>query len=358
MKKKHVQILVGLALSAFFIWYSLRGADMAALVGALKTTNWLLGVPFMLITMGSFYWRCFRWRILLAPAKDIPSHRLYGPLMIGFAFNNIFPARAGEFARPLALTKQEHVPYGAGLSTVFLERLIDVVTLLVLFVLMPFYMTIDPAISESYEIGGRTFLINAQWLDNASHSISIAALVLMAGMFSFLVPPVKRLYLRIITGLPLLPAFVKEKLCGFIEAFTKGFDSLKSARGVAMIVIHSAVIWLSVAFSFLVMSWGFPGVTLQFGQSIAFLVITCVIISIPSSPGFWGLYEFGGMVALLLMGVVPNTEAGRAQALAFTMVVHFLQWVPITAYGLWAAAKLSVRAGEVSAITEQAPAHE
>ena len=125
---------------------------------------------------------------------------------------------------------------------------------------------------------------------------------------------------------------------------------MKSVKAVALLAFHSIVIWFSVAFTFQLMSWGFPGVHINFGQALAFLVVSCVIISIPSSPGFWGIYEFGGMTALMLMGVVANNPEGQAQAVTFTMVVHFLQWLPITIYGLWAAGKLSVSATDAEAV--------
>ncbi|MEO8377010.1 MAG: lysylphosphatidylglycerol synthase transmembrane domain-containing protein, partial [Candidatus Sumerlaeota bacterium] len=329
----------------FFIWLSFKNVKLGDLLAALKSANWWYAIPVMGLTMGSFYWRCFRWQILLEPVKKIPAARLYPPLMIGFAFNNIFPARAGEFARPLALTKSEGVPYATGFSTVILERVIDVITLLVLFIAMPYYMTIDPSVKETYKLGGRQIVIDAEWLRHATKSISVVAVVLMLGLGSFLVPAIKRLYISILEKMPLIPAVVKEKLTGFIESFTSGIQSVKNPKAIVLLAVHSLIIWFSVAFSFQLLSWGFPGVNLNFGQSLAFLVVTCVIISIPSSPGFWGLYEFGGLTALLLMGAVPNDDAGRSQALAFTTMVHFLQWLPITIYGLWAAGKLSVKAG-------------
>jgi hypothetical protein len=174
----------------------------------------------------------------------------------------------------------------------------------------------------------------------------------MAGIISFLIPPVKNFYIWFLHILPFIPARIKTMLEGFIETFAKGFDSLKSAKAIFLTAIHSIIVWFSVAFSFQLMSWGFPGMQLSFGQALGFLVFTCVVITIPSSPGFWGLYEFGGKVALVLMGVVPNNAEGYSAALAFTIVVHFLQWLPITAYGLWAAGRLHVKVGEV---TKDAP---
>lgn len=344
--KKYIQLAVGFAISAFFLWYAFKDVKLSELMESLRQTNWLYAVPMIAITLGSFFWRCFRWRIFLKPTKDVPATRLFGPLMIGFAFNNILPARAGEFLRPLALTKQEGVPYTAALSTIVLERLVDVVTLLILLATMPLYVALDPTVSETFS--GIT--VNAGWINSNMPKLSVIAAILMLGVLSFAVPAVRDLYIRILHVLKFIPQTLREKIEGLIETFSKGFDSLRSPGAVAMTALHSAIIWLSVAFSFQLMSWGFPGVSMTFGQALAFLAVSCVVISIPSSPGFWGVYEFGGKVALLMMGVVPHTEQGGGAAVAFTMVAHFVQWLPITAIGLIYAAKLHVSGADAKKV--------
>lgn len=354
MNKKHVQLIIGLLVSVFFIWFAFDrgGVSLGEIGSAFAKTNWLFAIPMVVITMASFYIRAIRWRIFLVDAKDIPTPRLYGPMMIGFAFNNILPARAGEVARPLALYKQEKVPLGAGFSTILIERLVDVFTLLAFLIAMPLYVTLDPNISRSFEVGCNVYIINEEWIRGKLPLLSLAAAVLLAGFVSFLIDPIRRVYLAILAKLPLIPDWLKEKLAGFINSFATGCQCLKRPKALFFITLHSLIIWFSIAFTFQVMSWGFPGVTLSFGDAIFFLIVTCLIISIPSSPGYWGLYEFGGMVALLMMGVVANSESGASDAFTFTLVVHALQWIPITAYGLWAAGKLSVSAHDVEEVAE------
>jgi uncharacterized protein (TIRG00374 family) len=349
MKKKHLQLLVGLVVSGLFIWLAFRAGNITlAEVGrAFARTNWWWGIPMVAVTMLSFWWRTLRWKLLLEPVRDVPTGRLFGPLMIGFGFNNIFPARAGEIARPYALSKQENIPFGAGLSTIIVERITDVLVLLLLLATLPLYTTLDPSITREMQLGDRTITFSSASLSAAMPTLSVMAGVLLVGVLSFLFPQVKGLYLGILRALPLIPEFIKAKLAGFIESFSAGVSCLRNPRVLALVSIHSLIVWISIAFTIHVMTWGFPDVKMHFGQSIAFLVVTCVVISIPSSPGFWGLYEFGGVVALTMMGVVPDTPEGASAAFAFTLVVHILQWVPTTAYGLWAAARLSISADNI-----------
>ncbi len=356
MKKKQLQLIIGTLVSLFFIWFAFYagGVTFAEIWDALTTTNWFYAVPFMAITMASFYWRAIRWKILVDPVKQVPSHRLFGPLMAGFAFNNIIPARLGEFVRPVALLKQEKVPLSAGLSTVLVERLVDVLTLLFFLILTPYYVDFSEEIARTFKVGERTITLDKAFIeDQLLPKLSILALVLMAGIVSFLIRPIERLYVRILQNIPFIPDKLRHKLVGFLETFCHGFDSLRSPKAIVVIALHSLGIWLALAFSFQLMSWGFERVDLTFAQGIAFLVVTCVVISLPSSPGYFGLYEFGGLVALLMLGVVPDTKAGSSAAFTYSLVVHFLQWAPITVYGLIAAAKLSLSAAEAEAAAEE-----
>ena len=353
MTKKHVKLLIGFVVSAIFLYIAFKPVDWSQMWTAFKATNWFLGILMMAVTMASFFWRAIRWKIFLAPVKNVPATRLYPPLMIGFAFNNIFPLRVGEFARPLALTKSEGIPYGAALSSVVLERIIDSLTLLGFLIAVPMMIKLDPTITMAVPIKGLEHIsVSVAWLQSRMPLISILAAVLMCGAISFLIPPIKNLYLKILDLLPLIPPGIKEKLAGFVNSVAEGFSSLKSPKAIVLTIVHSLVIWFSVAFSFQLMSWGFPGVSISFPQALAFLVVTCVVITIPSSPGYWGIYEFGGMVALIMMGVVPNTPEGQTRAVAFTMVVHFLQWLPMTVYGLWAASRLGLSAGDAQQMKE------
>lgn len=356
MKKKYLQLIVGLVISALFIYLALWWGNVSysELWSAIAKTNWWWGAAMIAVTMLSFYWRAFRWKIMLDPVKKVTAARLFDPLMVGFAFNNVLPARAGEIARPFALKKKEGVPFGAGLSTVVVERFVDVLTLLVFLIIMPYIVTFDETVTRSYSLGGgRTVDVNAAWIQDNLPKMSVLALVLLCGIVSFLIPPIKEFYFLILRKMPVIPDKFKEKLIDFANGFVEGFNSLKSFKAVVLVIIHSAIIWLLIAFGYQVMAWGFPGVEMSFNQAIAFMVIVCVVISIPSSPGFFGVFEFGGVVALVMMGLVPNTPEGGSQAFAYTLVAHFLQWAPTTIVGLISATRLSISASEAEAVAEE-----
>ena len=73
---------------------------------------------------------------------------------------------------------------------------------------------------------------------------------------------------------------------------------------------------------------GCPGVSLSLIEMTAIMVIICMFIALPSVPGYWGLWEAGGMFAMMLFGVSPREAAG------FTLANHALQIFPVIVIGI------------------------
>jgi uncharacterized protein (TIRG00374 family) len=347
--RKKVATILAIVVSLIFIWIAFRNIDFRELVNTLRTVSWAWLVPYTVVTIVSFYWRAIRWQVLLAPLKRVSLHESYGPLMIGFGFNSIFPARAGEFARPLALMKQSSIPFGSGFSTVVLERICDALMLLGLFAVVPFFISFDVEFSKSY--GNMT--ITPETLNTAARSTSVFVAILFVGSLLMISRRFRGFVQTVMEKIPFLPDVVRKKLISIFASFAEGFDSLRDWRALLVVALHTIGIWLLISWSFMLLSWGFPGVQLSFLEAVTFVVITAILVALPSVPGYWGLYEIGGMLALVLTGVVPNTAAGLSAALGFTLVAHFVQWIVPTAIGLYYAGRIHVSAGEAAAARER-----
>lgn len=419
MKKTHKQLLIGIVVSALFLWLAFRRVPLGELWAFLKTINYLWSAPLFFMLIFSMYWRAIRWRLLLPPSRGIPSSRLFGPLIIGFGLNNVFPARAGEFLRPLALMKQDGVPFGEGMGTVVMERIFDGIMLILLFfvvlVFVPFSgitqtwdarksltgeqlnlglaggavvlaalaawgwrwsrrtagagaSSIAPSRASRICLGmsvvllaigavvllsrpfapghvytfGQEYELSSDALKGLTRKTAVFVAVLLAGVIALLFKPFRDLILAIIHRMTWLPSGLRALMVRLMETFVSGLDSIRSPVRIFWILLHSMGVWLTVSVAFWLASLGIPGLHLTLMQANAFLVLTCVAIMIPAAPGYWGLYEVGGTFALLAMNVTDDASA----ALGFTLVVHFVQWVPITALGLYYAAKIHVSPGE------------
>jgi uncharacterized membrane protein YbhN (UPF0104 family) len=107
-----------------------------------------------------------------------------------------------------------------------------------------------------------------------------------------------------------------------------GFGAIRQPKAVAVCLLYSALIWGLQGISFFVVSLGCPGVDLSIAQATAVLTIICIFIALPSVPGFWGLWEAGGVFALALFGISSSEAAG------YTLANHAIQMFPVILVGL------------------------
>ena len=124
--------VVGVSLSALFLWLAVRNADLDAVRHALADAR--LGfVLLAVLALGVGYgFQAARWqRIADAPGLRLGS--FYGMLLGGLACNNVLPVRIGELLRAGWLSRDAPMPGGRAFGSVVLDRICDVVTLTVFF---------------------------------------------------------------------------------------------------------------------------------------------------------------------------------------------------------------------------------
>ena len=131
--KKVRQSIIGLVMAIAALSYTLRNISFGELVNSLKNADLVYIFPGLVVITLSYVTRAYRWQILLRPFKSIPVKEIYSPLMIGF-MGNVLPARAGEFLRAYLVGKRNGITFSGAFSTIIVERLFDLVCLMVLFV--------------------------------------------------------------------------------------------------------------------------------------------------------------------------------------------------------------------------------
>ena len=125
-------------LAALLLYLALRGVDFDEVVEALRTAAYGWLVPLFLLILLSHAVRAWRWMLLLdalPPAEAAEPQRAsfknaFYALMIGYMVNYVAP-RVGEVVRTANLAVQERRAFGGVLGTVVVERILDVVVLLV-----------------------------------------------------------------------------------------------------------------------------------------------------------------------------------------------------------------------------------
>jgi uncharacterized protein (TIRG00374 family) len=123
-KKRWIAVL-GLIISAVFLWIALRNLRPEAVIGSVQQANmaWLVvsaAVYFIGVTVISL-----RWRFLLRAIQAIPLPSLISLVAIGYMVNNVYPFRSGEVLRIMLLQRNHHVPFAKATTTVIVERVFD-----------------------------------------------------------------------------------------------------------------------------------------------------------------------------------------------------------------------------------------
>jgi len=338
----YLRLVGGLALTAFFLWLALRNVDLAAVGAALRSARYGFLLPAALCSTAGYCLRTARWGRLLAPVRRIPFRRLFPILMIGFATNNLLPARVGEFARAYLLGRREGVSRSMALATVVVERVCDGLTLIALMTatLLLFPLPVDDPRLRAVEV--------------SATAIFGAATVVLLGLLFFPAPllALARLVLR-----P-LPRALAGRVEGLLDSFLQGLKALRSARAVAGIAAISLAIWLLESAGVALVLRAFPFGLSQsewLAAAVFLLVFVNLGIMIPSAPGYIGTYQFFATLALGAFGVAQSAAFGLA------IVAHAVQYSLVTGIGLaclWSQGLSPARLGELAPSAEPAPAAE
>jgi len=257
-------------------------------------------------------------------------------LMIGFALNLIMPARIGELARPAIFCKKEKVPFPRVLATVGAERIFDVLMLLFFFAVVTVSVDIDPKLDLTFG----DYHLNKATLELIGMTTLTVSLVLVMGIVFVSARRGRGIIKRLIFVLPGLVFFASErfrekmrktvclKIAEAVDNFATGFEMLRSPKKVGLCLVLSFLAWVFAGISHYLFTFGSPGIDVSFLEMCVVMVILCFFISLPSVPGFWGLWEAGGVFGLLIFGVPSREAAG------FTLANHFFQILPIMVIGI------------------------
>ena len=349
-KNTTIYLIFGIIISAVALYLAFRNVPMADLASYLVSINYFWILPSVVVALMSFALRVFRWQIILESARKISFWRAFHPLMIGFMINCILPGRVGEVARPAVLQKKENIPFSTGLATVAAERVFDVTVMIIFFVALLATVRIDPDL----DIAFGKYHLNKEMLVTVGGGLFKLLLLFLAGMIMVGIRKIRNMINRLIMRIPALLFFaesnLKEKtrkricepLVGAVENFASGLALVRYPAKMVVCAGLSVVIWGLAAFSYYLMAQGCPGIELSFNEMFAVMLIICFFIALPSVPGYWGIWEAGGVFALAIFGVSSKDAAG------FTLANHAIQMFPVIITGLVSTMVTSVNILQVS----------
>ena len=217
----------GTLLSGIFLFFAFKKVDIASLEEVLKTVDYMVLIPVIILTVFSLWVRAWRWRFLLRPIKSIPMKSMFSTTAIGFMANNIFPARLGEIIRAYVIDRKEGVGKSASFATVVVERVFDGMTVL--------FFLIIVLVLWRFEI--------PEWI----RSIMFGALFLYLFALTVLIVLKVRTEktLKVIQWfISALPERIQQRIQRIFYSFVRGLDILHDTRNIVISAVLSLLVWL------------------------------------------------------------------------------------------------------------------
>jgi uncharacterized protein (TIRG00374 family) len=308
--KSALKFLFFLSIGIFLIWLSvhkLNDHDKGEIQSALQRADYKWLVLSMIIGVLSHVSRAMRWKMLMEPLGFKPkTSNTFFAVMIGYLTNYALP-RLGEVSRCGVLSRYEKVPFTELLGTVIVERLVDVITFLIVVCIVLFlqfdtmYRFIKENIIEKLSLTGTT-----------SYFLIVFGLLLVAGLFIFR---------KNIIGL------LGNKARHLAENFIQGIQAIGKVKSAAAFIGHSVFIWFVYYITFHMCFFALPETSnMTIGQGLTiFLVATLTIMVTPG-----GLGAFPLAVASVLTMYSINYTMGTA----IGWLVWLSQFVSILFLGL------------------------
>jgi len=311
--RRVLQTLVSVVILVVSVYFAFRGIDLDRFIAAFGKANYWWVIASMPIVMLSHYMRAMRWTTLLVPLrKGVSVFNSFSAIMIGYMFNNLIP-RSGEVIRAYVFSRREQFSLSTTFAVVFVERILDVVSLAVLLLLT------SSAFRKEIAVAFPDF---SSWIVSFAIVIAVGVILIVV----FLKTPLASLFLRYVVQ----PYSAKwyERLTNYLENFVRGFAVLSSPGQYLRIFAETVTMWLLYVIPLYLLFFAFDfqsQMRLTMFDANVLCVITSLAIAAAPSPGAIGVYHWCAQITLTkFYGIDTET------ALAYATIAHGIGFfVPI-----------------------------
>jgi uncharacterized protein (TIRG00374 family) len=315
---RYLKIFLITAIVFILLYFFLQNVDFGEVIRIIKELNPLYPIVFFVGLYLQFFIRSYRWGILLKPHKDkIPLLTLYNYTMIGFFISILLPGRVGEPARGILLATEEKISRSYGLASVVLERLIDAMVVVLLFLVSLFFIK-D---------------IHSQLLTNLKKVAYFAFPIMLLIFLLFYLINTNKVFAYVEKTIHffsrIIPATIRERMVSFSLNFVKGLRLNLGIWDFIKLSLSSVMVWLFFIPFYWFLMKGFDfGANISMLETIPYFGIIVAAAAIPT-PGMAGSFDAGSRHALeQLYGIGTNPAA------AYTLLVHSLIIMVIVIPGL------------------------
>jgi uncharacterized protein (TIRG00374 family) len=341
--RSHVRTIVVLAVALALIALFLSNVDLWGVLAAIARARpeWLaLSLATMFLNLAI---RALRWKFLLEPLGATSFASAFRATTVGFAASAVLPARAGEVIRPYFLARQApkhqqgRMTATGAFATIILERLLDVVTVLILLALFVFVFGRDLA-----AVNPTGFAV-VKWAGASAAAVSLSVLTVL---FVLAGDP-ERLGRTMARLEQVLPSRLAGMIAKIAEKFARGLGAIRRPGRLLAALAWSLPLWLCIALGIWAMAKAF-NLAIPFTGSFLMIGLLTLGVAVPTPGAVGGFHEAFRVGATMFYG------ASDASAVGAAIVLHLFSIGPSLLLGLFFAAQEGLNLGSMQRLADQA----
>jgi len=289
------KVIIGLVISFVGVYWAFKDFSFIDFKRSIQQID-LIYLLFATIFLWVSVWlRGLRWKWFFKESSSPSVASLYRAELIGYFGNNVLPLRLGELLRTYIVGKENNFPKSFVFGTVILERLMDMLALILFGIILLFlYPFEEEWISDYLLRGGSVILI----------------IVVFAVLGKFRTNNAENKFLRI------------------LNQILEGLLSIRKQR-IIPVLISSLLIWSIYLLDVYLIQRAFQ-FNLSWTQTLAILVITSLVISVPSAPGMIGTFHAAVKYIMVdLFAFTPN------EGNSFAILMHAYGYILLTFLGAY-----------------------
>ena len=299
---------IGILLTIVCLVVFFRQVELEKLLHALVGFDYaylIFGILFLGI---GYACRVLRWSIMLkSTGSESGFTTCSAPFLGSIALNNVLPFRIGDVVRALVFPASMGISKTAATSSIIVERLIDLISLLACLAIGLFAI-------EGIQISTE--------LKFSAVTLAIASFLLLLFIFFFSDVLGDLFHKKADTS----ESEAVVKICSAARDMLRSFNSMSRPNILFSMIAISALVWIGEAglFYFILQGMHFESAPIE-----TLLVMSVATLStlLPSSPGYVGTFHVAVFTAVSLIGGTAE-EAG-----SLAIIVHLALWLPTTLAG-------------------------
>jgi uncharacterized protein (TIRG00374 family) len=345
---KRARFWIGIAISLVALAFAFRQVDFVGVRAALTGIHYGWLVASLAPLVAFLVLRAFRWRVLFYPNHSLRVSNLLAVINIGYLLSNILPARLGDVARAYLIGDTEDVSRTTAFSTVVAERVLDALCAVAgFFLVLPFAPVPGWMVRSGVVVGIAGLIAVAAFvvlvrrrawtlrlLDRILRAVRWPDSETMARFWARLAERTR------LDALSRLPWADRERLGQTAGSLIDGLAGITTLRLGLPLLAWSVGIWAVLATFYWTTLLAFDPAQ-PFVAGVAVASVTALGMTVPSSPGYIGVFEVLTRETMVLFGMAAEA------ALSYALVAHAIIYVIFSLLGLASMAQQNLTYREI-----------